>query len=473
MSTKRPRKSPTNTRTPSGPTVNRRAHKATFLAVAALVLILSACSSDAELVADPTPTVTSPEIEFEPTRAPFAATQTAEAQEAPFIIERVTLATRVSRDGVPREEVSVVPADTRSMYLSVLVTDLEPPTRFRAYWFEGDEILAQSEQVVEEEMDSARWVSLGFQAQDDLDPTRPHSVELRINDQLVDTYTFRVGRGDLTDILAEETVALGTDEDGDAVGGGEVFDVLAPQIVAVIRVSNKVDPTGMIFSAFLERDGETIQQRSPDGGQPVLPDDPDEKDRQLTFTFVPEESFEIGDYTIRIMVNGIDITELPLSIVSEDDVPEPTEEPGETPTPEESPTPEEDSDLEIEAIRITEELDEDSNEPEGDGIDEWTGEPNEQRTLYLSVYVEDLQIEDVIEVDALLDGEHIERHRFPSASFDEGWLSIPVTVWAPDSGDPEKDYTYLIFLNGEREDSIRITVDNDEPSPTATEDDDD
>lgn len=456
------------------PIASRRVPSGLLLVILALMLVASACTAEAEFAAEPTPTVTSPEIEFQPTTAPFSATQTAEAQQAPFIIERVVLATRINSDGVPREELSVVPADTRTMYLSVLVTDLEPPTRFRAFWLEGENIIAQSEQVVEESDGSGRWVSLGFQVSEDLDPRLAHAVELRINDRLVDTYTFRVGLGSLQDILAEEAVALGTDEDGDAVGEGEIFDVLAPQIVAVIRVSNKVDPTGMIFTAFLERDGERIQQRSPDGGQPVLPEDPVEKDRQITFTFVPEEAFETGDYTIRIMINGIDVTELPFSIVGEDEVPEPTEEVEETPTPAASPTPDGESDLELEDLRVTLALDEETNDPDGDGISEWIGAPNEQATLFLSVYVEDLQIEDVIEVDALLDGEHTNRYRFPSASFDEGWLSIPIDVWAPPANSPPKEYSYLIFLNGEREDSISITVDNETAaSPTPVEEDDD
>ena len=216
------------------------------------------------------------------------------------MIERVTLATNVDSDGVPIDEVTVIPSDSRRMFLSVLVTGLKPPVRFRAFWLEGDNIIGQSEVMVEESSGIARWVSLGFLTETDLDPAKPHAVELRINNRLVNSYTFRVGTGELADIIAEASVALGTRE-GIPVGAGEIFDIFSPQIVAIVRISEKVDPTGMIFNAFLYKDETLIEQKPTDGGPFELPPEPTRLDRQMTFTFLPDTSFAEGEYHIAIL----------------------------------------------------------------------------------------------------------------------------------------------------------------------------
>lgn len=386
------------------------------------------------------------------------------------MIERVTLATNVDADGVPQQEVSIIPANTRSMFLSILVSDLEPPTRFRAFWLEGGQVVAQSEQIVEQTDGSPRWVSLGFQALEDLNPALSHAVELRINDVLVDTYSFRVGLGELHDVISDLTIALGTDDAGEPVAAGELFDTRAPQLVAVVRVSSVVDPTGMIFTAFLVRDGDVIQHSSPDGGQPQLPEDPTPLDRQLTFTFLPDPVFEPGDYSMRIMINGVDAAEEPFRIIDEAvPTPTPVPQPTATPTPGPTATPQISGVTLIEA-RITEELDEETGEPTEDELTEWIGDPNQRKDLYLSVLLNDVMLDDLIEVDSLLDGQHVNRRRFPAASFDRGWLTVPINVWAPAEGGEAKEYTFLIFINGDRARELTLIVDNNlEPTPTSTE----
>ncbi len=64
--------------------------------------------------------------------------------------------------------------------------------------------------------------------------------------------------------------------------------------MAVVRVSQNVDPGGMIFNALLYRGDTLLNQRTPDGGQIELPPDPQPLDRQMTFTFVPDTSFTAG-----------------------------------------------------------------------------------------------------------------------------------------------------------------------------------
>lgn len=433
-----------------------------LLCLLSISLILAACESTGDASSPPTPTRAFLPLGPAPTRLPFAAALTAEARDTPYVIERVTLATNVDEEGVPLDEVTVIPANSRQMFLSVLVTGLQPPVRFRAFWFEGDQIIGQSEQMVEESSGPARWVSLGFRTTQDLNPAQPHSVELRINNRLVDSYTFRVGTGQLNDVIAEAVVSLGT-RDGEPVEPGQTFDIFAPQIVAVVRVSEKVDPSGMIFSAILHRGDTLIEQRPPDGGQLELPPNPTPLDRTMTFTFVPDTSFIPGNYHITLLVNGREVRTLPFRVIEE-------RRPTPTPTPSRSgptPTPVS-SGITLLDITLTEELDMTTGEPFGDPIEAWNGNPNQQKQFWLSLHLADVRIDDVVEVDVLLWDRHINRHRYPAAAFDQGWLSVPVDLWAPPISDGLKRYNFLIFINGVQVRTYTVDVDNDPPPPTAT-----
>jgi hypothetical protein len=429
-----------------------------------LVSILTGCTSTNGVAGAPTATRAAVPAGPSQTRLPFAAALTAEARDTPYVIERVTLATNVDAEGVPLDEVTVIPSNSRRMYLAVLVTGLRPPVTFRAFWFEGDTIIGQSEVMVEESPGPARWVSLGFQASADLDPAKSHSVELRINNRLVDAYAFRVGTGDLDDVIAEAVVSLGT-RDGEPVDGGVTFDVYSPQIVAVVRVSNQVDPTGMIFAAFLFRGETLLAQTTPDGGQPELPADPEPSDRQMTFTFVPDTSFTPGDYHITLLLNGTEVLTLPFTITT-------TRRPTATPPPATAgpTTTPVSSGIRLLDIELTEQLDQLSGEPTGESLTEWYGEPNEQHQVWLSLELSDVRIDDVIEVDVLLWDRHINRHRYPPAAFNQGWLSVPVSLWAPPEGDDGKEYTFLVFINGVQVRSYFVWVDELEPEPTPTAD---
>ena len=435
-----------------------------LLLLAIVSLTFASCASAGDASDLPTATLAAVPAGAAPTHLPFAAALTAEARETPYVIERVTLATNVDADGVPIDEVTVIPSDSRRMFLSVLVTGLKPPVRFRAFWLEGDIIIGQSEVIVEESSGIARWVSLGFLTETDLDPSKPHAVELRINNRLVNSYAFRVGTGELADIIAEATVSLGT-RDGVPVGAGQIFDIFSPQIVAVVRISEKVDPTGMIFNALLYRGETLIEQKSSDGGPLELPPEPTRLDRQMTFTFLPDASFAEGDYHIAILVNGVKALQMPFTVI-------PFQRPTATeisPTVGPTATPVS-SGIRLLDIVLTKELEVMTGDPTGTEITGWVGDPNEQRDYWLSIELADVRIDDVVEVDALLDGRHVNRHRYPIASFEQGWLSRPVSLWAPAADAKIKAYKFLVFINGIQVRTLTVTADNNVPDPTPTED---
>lgn len=389
-----------------------------------------------------------------PTRPSFAATQTAVANEATYVLERVTLATNVDENSVPQEEVSVIPSASRSVFLAVLASEIEPQTQFRAFWYEGDTLIGRSEVIVTQSEGEQRWIALGLQVGEDLQPSQSHTVELWINERVINTYSFRVGVGDLEDAVAEATMALGTNSEGEPVGPGEEFDTQAPQVVAVVRMSTVVNPTGMIFSASLYRDGVLVEQRGPDGGQPVLPAEPQLSDRQVTFTYVPDNTFPVGEYDVVVLINGQETVTLPFDVISQ---PEPTATlPGAanaTSTPTLGP-----SGVSIINTAVTFELDPEDGSPAGDRIEYWAGEPDQLQVFYVSVRLADLRLDDVIEVDALLDGRHVNRHTYPIAAFNRGWLAIPINVWAPPAGEDSKEYTFNFYINGTRSRSIELTA---------------
>ena len=426
--------------------------------------LIAACASTGDASTLPTATQAALPAGPGPTHLPFAAALTAEARDTPYLIERVTLATNVDTDGVPLDEVTVIPSDSRLMFLSVLVTGLRPPVLFRAFWYEGDRIIGQSEMVVEESAGPARWVSLGLQTTTDLNPARPHFVELRINNRLVDSYTFRVGVGELADVIAEASVSLGT-RDGAPVEAGQLFDIFAPQLVAVVRVSRNVDPTGMIFNAFLYRGDTLLEQRVPDGGQLILPPEPTDLDRQMTFTFLPDTSFPEGDYHITLLLNGTEILTLPFTVIPFER-PTATEIPA-TAGPTATPVS---SGVSLLEVRLTRTLDPATGNPTDDTVTSWIGDPNEQREYWLSLQLAALRVDDVVEIDSLLEDRHINRQRYPVASFEQGWLSVPVNLWAPGREEDAKTYAFLIFINGVQLRTFTVTVDNNLPDPTATPD---
>lgn len=414
-----------------------------------LLLLATACADQRESITLPTPT-NPPAPTAEPTRDPIAPTQTAQALQPKYIVERVTLATNVSAGGEPREEVTMIPVSTRNIYLSVLTSSIDPPATFRAYWYEGDTILAQSEQLVTTVTDDERWISLGFQAQTNFDPSKPHKVELRINDTFINSFSFRVGAGNLSDVIAEAKLAVGIDDDGDPIGEGDEFSSRDAQIVTIARVSNKVDPKNMIFSALLKKGDEVIQQRGPDGGQPAPQATPTPEDRLLTFTFVPKSELALGEYTVQILLNGVPVRDLGLEVV---------DAPAATPTPLPTPTSVQVS-VDLVNLLVAEEVDEDTNEPIDGRVSYWIGEPNQRKEFFVAVRLRDLTEDDVVEVEQTLDGEHVNTLRYPATDLDDGWLAVPVNIWMPPEGGATKEYRFIISINGEQLDAETLTVDS-------------
>jgi hypothetical protein len=410
------------------------------------------------------PTPTAPIVRPTAVRPALAATQTAQANSYPYVIERVALTTRVGDDGEPVVETNVVSTEVRNLYLAVQLTNAEPGTELRAYWFEGGRIIGQSDVTLPERDSASQWAVLPLRVESSLQPGLPHAVELRIDGRLVNSYAFRVGTGDLPDIIADFMVALGTDEEGEPVNRNTVFDVFAPQIVAVVRVSSKVDPTGLLFTAFWYYGDSLVAQTGPDGGQPQLPENPQPRDRQMTFTWLPQAPVSAGEYTVSLMVNGIEVDQVEFELASEQ-LPTPTPQPSPTPTP--TPRPPS-ARADVLDLQVASDLST-NGAPEGGPLREWDAAPNQTVGLFVAVRFSNLRVDDVVEVDIVRDGRAYDRLEFPVAALDQGWLSIPVELRSPESG--EDTYEFIVYINGERERDTELVVSAGQPpAPTSTPD---
>ena len=433
-----------------------------FLSLA-IVLLLSACSAGANL-GEPEPPTPTPDADLPrptPTRLPFAATQTAAVNEVPYIIERVVLATEVEDDGTPVNEVSALSEEQQNVFLSVRVRDIQKGMRFQARWYENDTIIGQSDERVEEVKDTVQWVALPFRSIARLNPAASHAVELIVNDRPINTFAFRVGIGDPTDVIAEATLALGTDEESQPIKPGDVFDRFAPQIVLVARISNMVDPTGMIFTSYWIRDGLIIDQRPPDGGQPRLDSDPpDPLDRQMTFTFVPQGTLIPGEYEVVVHLNGAEVETYSFSIVEEvlpTSTPAPTERVEPTLTARAA-------DAELIDLLITDEIDNDG-EPAGDAISSVEAYPGERVSLFVALELEDLRIENEVEFTISIDNSIVDRYVFPVAAFERGWLSTEVEFPAPDTRNDSVEYDVVVYLDNTRAGSVSLRIESTEDPP--------
>ncbi len=426
-----------------------------MVAVALAVLLLPACSAGGDLTESVAPTPTQQVNAPTPTRLPFAATQTAEVGEAPYIIERVVLATELADDGAPLEEVSVLSEKQQNIFLAVRVRGIAPGTRFKAVWFENDAIIGQSDERVEAPEGDAQWIALPFRSIAQLNPAASHAVELVINDRRIDVYAFRVGVGDPSGVIAEATLALGTDEAGQPIKPGDTFDRFAPQLVLAVRISNIVDPTGMIFNTYWLRDGLPIDQRPPDGGQPQLASDPpDPNDRKMTFTFIPQTPLVPGEYSVAVLLNGSEIASYPFTIVSENvatSTPAPTEPAGPTASSAFSSA-------RVTDLFLTSEIDEETGEPASERVSVWETEAGESVPLFVAVSLANLRVDDVVEVSLRINGSEIERFALPVAAFEQGWLSTEVELRAPDNPDNAVEYEIIVYLNDTRARSSTVLI---------------
>lgn len=291
----------------------------------AIALLLASCTTP-EIIRetpqpDPTETPTLVPVETQVPAAESTETHSPRRQ-----IERITLATEVAEDGTPRDERASIPEGVESFYLCVQVRDVEQGSRFQAIWFEGGEILGRSERIALEDASDPVWISLQYRPIAKLNPARDHAVELIVDDETIERFAFRVGVGNPADAVAAAAFTSGFDALGKSINPQTYFHVDTPQLTLRVRISNRVDPAGMLFSTIWYRGDTQIAQRAPD--EPLT--DP----RRFDFTFTPSSPLTPGNYRVALLLNGNEVRSVPF-VLTEGELPTPTP----TPQPNRTPRP--------------------------------------------------------------------------------------------------------------------------------------
>lgn len=451
----------------AGRLVARRQTGGLLLVAIIATMLLSACSGGMDFTEPaPTPTIGSTSAIASSTPLPIQATQTAEVSDVPYSIERIVLSTEVNQEGAPLNEVSVLSQEQQHIYLAVRVRDIPENSQFQALWRENDEVIGQSDVRVDRPETGSQWIALQFRSIANLNPAASHSVELIINDRSVNTFAFRVGVGNAEDIIAEATFARGVDDDGQPVDPDETFSRQEEQIVLVTRISNRVDPTGMIFTAQWFRGTVPLAQGTPDGGQPRLGIDIDDRQgRTMSFTLNPQSSLVPGEYSVALHLNGRQIAEYEFSILPDDAVDE-----NRTPTPEPTPTPV-DPDVAVLNVIVARGVDDDSSEPD-DEITNIEAQATETLALFIAIEMEHLQVEDSVEVIVGIGNSVIDRYQLPVAAMERGWMAIEASFRAPDFVDRSVTYEVGIYIDGSWSGGTTFDVEatSAAPAPTPTPD---
>lgn len=435
------------------------------LALLCISLLIASCSAGGQFETPSTPTTIPLDVSTEqPEQVPLEATQTAEAAEQQMIIERVVIATAIHDDGAPANEVSVLSQEQQNVYLSIRARHIPGNAQFQANWFENSEPIGRSETTVGQS-DQARWVSLGFRPIALLNPAAVHSVELVVNDRLIDTYAFRVGVGNASDVIAEANLAAGVDEDGRPIGAATQFDPSTSQVALVTRISRMVNPTGMIFTAQWMRGPVLLHQSVPDGGQPGAGGE------RMSFTYTPQGRLVPGEHRVILRLNGAVISEYPFLVAPLNGSAE--ESPDEETDDQEPTEPPPGDNVEILSFGLALAVSGETSAPEQliDHLEAW---PTQEIELFVALEVANLRSANALEIVISIANGIVARHNYPVAATGHGWLSYPVTMRAPDVPDATVIYEISIRVDNVQVASTTLTIQSTlEPPPPPTEPPDD
>lgn len=422
------------------PIASRTAHRQSRLVRAVsslvLVLLLAACATPEIIRETPQPALT-PTTAFVPIETHVVPTSTPVVQSPASTIEQIAFATRVRSDGTPIDERSAIPESAETFYLCVRVREVEQGTRFQAIWFEGENIIGRSEKVALERATEPVWMSMQYRRIGQLNPSGDHTVELLIDNEPVERLVFRVGVGDPADAIAAAAFTTGFDNIGKAVNPQTYFRVETTELTLRVRVSNQVDPTGMLLSTLWYRDDTPIGQRAPNEGS----NDP----RRFDFTFSPQSPFAVGNYRVALLLNGSEVRSIPF-IITNGELPTPTPEPTRTPSPgsgTRTPTT-----AEILEVVVASRINPTSQVPLDSPLREWVEEPEGVADLWVAMDVRNVEESDEIEIVVLQGDEFYGSVTLTETEQDSGWLTGRVELEAPSEAGESYRYTIVARLNG-------------------------
>jgi hypothetical protein len=393
-----------------------------------LALLMSGCTTPEIIRETPQPDATATQtlISVESTAEPTVTTVVETSRRT---IERIAFATAVTTDGAPEDERSVIPEGAEMFYLCVEVSEVEQGSRFQAIWFEGGEIIGQSEKLALEDSSDAVWMALQYRPIAKLNPAHDHAVELFVDEERIERFVFRVGIGKPADAVAAAAFTTGFDAIGKAINPQTRFHVDTPQLTFRVRISNQVDPAGLILSTLWFRGDTQIAQQAPDASL----DDP----RRFNFTLTPPSKLPPGNYRVALLLNGTEVRSVPF-VMTDQVVPTPAPTPP-TATPTTSST-------EIIEIVVASRINSRTQAPLDGPLSEWSGTPGGVASLSVAIDVRDVTESDTIEIVVLKDDEYYGSVTLDETELDSGWLAGRVELEVP-TDDSTITYTFIARVN--------------------------
>ncbi|MCO5176586.1 MAG: hypothetical protein M9890_06400 [Thermomicrobiales bacterium] len=411
------------------------------LLMSMLVMLLVGCSTPRIIRETPEANPPTPTALPTATAVDLAASPVATPTTVPVTVDRVVLSTRVDDSDAPLAETTVVSETARQIFLCVHVQGLPPGTPLRAYWLENEQIIAQSDDMTIETQDSPSWVALAYQPPFALKPDATYAVELLIDNQKFDRFLFRVGKGDPAKAIAEAAFATGFDNIGKPVGVRTRFPADSEELTFRARVSRMVEPDGWTVTTLWFRGDVLIDQLAPD---------PTEDPRMLTFTLRPDGSLPEGNYSVTLLLNGVEARTVPFEITEAGSVP--VEEPTPTVTPALANA------VRITDLVVTDRVNPRTNVPLGDDITIWDSREDGTADLWLAMEVENLTRDDVVEVRLHRRGSLYSNERLPRQTREEGWIAVPLSVDVPTRENGPVEYTITVLVNGNRTETQTLLV---------------
>lgn len=406
---------------------------ASVLLVLLAVSVLTGCTAPRIIRETPT-TITTDVPPPTPTTTPIAASPepSPTATAPPYTIDRVVVSTRIDEEDAPVAETTVVSESARQIYLCVHVEGIRPGAPFRAYWIENEQVIGQSDAIAIETQGRPTWVALEYRPPFTLKADASYAVELLIENERVDRFVFRAGRGDPAEAVAEAAFARGFNAAGKPIGARSTFPADVGELTFRARISKMVDPTGWTFTTLWYRDDVLIAQLGPE---------PTEDPRLLAFTLRPNGDLPPGPYSVALLLNGVDARTVSFEVTPAGTA---VEEPAETPTAASTTS------ASVTSIVLTDRVDPRDSEPTGTEITEWEGVERTTTEIWLAIEVERLSRDDVLEVRVNQSGTLFANERLPRQSLEDGWVATPLILAVPSVEDGPVEYTITVLSNGNR-----------------------
>jgi hypothetical protein len=352
--------------------------------------------------------------------APNVGEPVTQERPAPAPVERVLidaiiLTDELDDDRSPVTELVTVPNDARSIYLAVLVRDVDQGTEFGAEWVKDGETVARSERRVGGSGEGHQWIALRFAPDGGFEQAN-YAVRLSVNGAFIESLVFKVGDAPApadADSDARLFFASSWSADQASISARTSFDAGTRRVVAIL--TNVTDQSATYVS-YWHRDGQFFAE---------ITADPVRVASVRTFTLESSEAIPVGTYSVTIFLVDEQVSSSAFVI-------------------EDAPEPEEITTSSIIGLAVTAEVNEETRQ----GLTDSVTDVEPPVTLHAMVLVDLLIEEDALDVFWYRNGEVVSYSPVAGQRLRQTWVISDYNLPIED-GDADAEYHVVVLLNGE------------------------